>query len=76
MKLAMYSLQPLLIDMGVDLRCRYVGVAEHLLDNSQIRAVAEQMCCEAVAQQVRVNILLQSSPLRVFLNDLPDSCCS
>ena len=71
----MHSLQPLLIDMGVDLRCRYVGVAQHLLDNSQIRAVAEQMCCEAVPQKVRVNILLQSSPLRVFFNDLPYPRC-
>jgi hypothetical protein len=48
MKLAMYSLQPLLIDMSVDLCCGYVGVAQHLLDNSKVRAVAEQMCCEAV----------------------------
>ncbi len=40
MKLAMHSLQPLLIDMGVNLCRRYVGVAQHLLDDSQIRAVA------------------------------------
>jgi len=44
----MHSLQPLLIDMGVDLRRRYVRVAQHLLDDSQIRAVAEQVRCEAV----------------------------
>ena len=40
MKLAMHSLQPLLIDVGVDLCRRYVGVTQHLLDDSQIRAVA------------------------------------
>ena len=71
----MYSLQPLLIDMGVDLRRRYVGVAQHLLDDSQIRAVAEQMRCEAVSQKVRINVLFQADPLRVLLNDLPDPRC-
>jgi hypothetical protein len=40
MKLAMHSLQPLLIDMRVDLCRRYVCVAQHLLDDSKIRAVA------------------------------------
>ena len=34
MKLPMHSLQSLLIDMGVDLRGRYIRVAQHLLDDS------------------------------------------
>ena len=72
MKLAMHSLQPLLIDMGVDLCRRYVRVTQHLLDDSQIRAVAEQMRCEAVAQKVRINVLFQSGALRVLFNDLPN----
>lgn len=71
----MYSLQPLLIDMGVNLCCRYVRVAQHLLDDSQIRAVAKQMRCEAVPQKVRIDVLFQSGPLRVLLNDLPDPRC-
>ena len=75
MKLAMHSLQPLLIDMGVNLCRRYVGVAQHLLDDSQIRAVAKQMRCEAVPQKVRIDVLFQSGPLRVLLNDLPDPRC-
>ena len=75
MKLAMHSLQSLLIDMGVNLCRRYVGVAQHLLDDSQIRAVAKQMRCEAVPQKVRIDVLFQSGPLRVLLNDLPDSRC-
>ena len=75
MKLAMHCLQPLLIDMGVNLCCRYVGVAQHLLDDSQIRAVAEQMRCETVAEKVRIDVLFQSGPLRVLLNDLPDPSC-
>ena len=48
MKLAMHRLEALLIDMGIDLCRRNVGVAQHLLNDSKIRAVAEQMRCEAV----------------------------
>jgi len=75
MKLAMHSLQPLLIDMGVDLCRRYVRVTQHLLDDSQIRAIAEQMRCEAVPQKMRIDVLFQSGALRVLFNDLPDSRC-
>src|SRR5438067_2644243 len=75
MKLAMHSLQPLLIDMGVNLCRRYVRVTQHLLDNSQIRAVAEQMRCEAVPQKMRIDVLFHSGALRVLFNDLPDPRC-
>ena len=53
MKLAMHSLEPLLIDMSINLGRRYVRVPQHLLDDSKIRAVAEQMRCEAVPQRMR-----------------------
>jgi hypothetical protein len=75
MKLAMHSLEPLLIDMGIHLGRRYVRMAQHLLDDSKIRAVAKQMRCEAVPKKVRINILLQSGALRVLFNDLPNPCC-
>ena len=71
----MYSLEPLLIDMGVDLCRRYVRVAQHLLDDSEIRAVAEQMRCEAVPKKVGINIFFQSGALRMLLNDLPNPRC-
>jgi hypothetical protein len=48
MELAMHSLETLLIDMRINLGRRYVCVAQHLLDDSEIRAVAEQMRGEAV----------------------------
>ena len=76
MKLAMHSLQPLLIDMSVYLCGRYVRMAQHLLDDSQIRAVAEQMRCEAVPKKVGINIFFQSGALRVLFNDLPNPRCS
>ena len=75
MKLAMHSLEPLLIDMSINLGRRYVRVPQHLLDDSKIRAVAEQMRCEAVAQKVRINVLFQSGALRVLFNDLPNPRC-
>jgi hypothetical protein len=75
MKLAMHSLEPLLIDVSIDLSRRYVRMAEHLLDDSKICAVAEQMRCEAVPQKVRINVLFQSGVLRVLFDDLPNPRC-
>ena len=72
----MYCLQPLLIDMGVDLGRRYIRVAQHLLDNSQICAIAEEMRRKAVSQKVRINVFFQSGVPRVFFYDLPDPRCS
>ena len=56
MKLAVHRLEPLLVDVGVNLRGRDVGVAEHLLDDPQVRAIAEQVGGEAVPEQVRIDI--------------------
>ena len=50
MKLSMHSLEPLLVDMGINLCGRYIRVAEHLLDDAQVSPIAEQMRGEAVAQ--------------------------
>ena len=75
MKLSMHSLEPLLVDVGINLGRRYVRVAQHLLDDSKIRAVAEKMRCEAVPQKMRINVFFQSGVLRVLLNDLPNPCC-
>jgi hypothetical protein len=38
-KLPVHSFEPLLIDMSVNLRRRNIGVAQHFLDNPQIRTV-------------------------------------
>src|SRR5947207_8474589 len=43
MKFPMDRFQALLINVRVNLRRRDIGVAEHLLDDAQISAVAEQM---------------------------------
>jgi len=69
----MHSFQSLLIDMRIDLRRRNIGVPEHFLDDAKIGAVAQQVRRKAVSQKVRVNVLFQSGPSRVFLHDLPDT---
>ena len=61
-----------LIDVGIDLRGRNVGVTEHFLDNTQIGPIVEQMRGEAMPQRVRSDILRDASPARVFLDQQPD----
>ena len=74
MKLSMHGFQPLLIDMCIDLRCRDVRVAEHFLDDAQIRAIPEKMSRETVPEKVGINVFFQSGAARVFFYDLPDTC--
>jgi len=45
-------LQPLAEDMGIDLRRRDIGMAEHLLNAAQIGAVVEEMAGEGMPQDV------------------------
>ena len=43
MELSVHGFEALLIDVGVDLGCRNVGMAQHFLDDAQIGTVTEQM---------------------------------
>ena len=40
-------------DMGIDLRSRNVGVAEHLLDGTNIGVILDQVRRERMPQRVR-----------------------
>ena len=60
MKLPMYSFEPLLINVRVNLRRRNIGVAEHFLDDAQVGAVAQEMGRETMSQQVGIDVRLQS----------------
>jgi hypothetical protein len=73
MELSMDGFEALLIDMGVNLGRRDIGVAKHFLDDAQIGAVAEQMGGETVTQQVRIDVCLQPGKFGVFFDDLPDA---
>ena len=72
MELPMDGLQPLLIDVRVNLCRRNIGVPEHFLDDPQIGAVTQEMRRKTVAQQVGINVRLQAGMLRPLLHDLPD----
>src|SRR6185295_5872729 len=56
----------------VDLCGREVGVAEHQLDRTQVRAALEQMRGERVAQHVRAERARQVGFARVLLENLPE----
>ena len=58
MKLPVHGFQPLLVYVRVNLRRRNIGVAKHFLDDSQVRAIAEKVRRETMAEQVRINIHL------------------
>ncbi len=73
MKLPMHSFKPLLVDMRVNLRRGNVRVPEHFLYDPQIGSVPEQMRRKTVPEQMRVNVLFQPRPLRLFFYNLPDA---
>jgi hypothetical protein len=59
--------------MRVDLRGGNIGVAEHFLDDTQVRAIPEQMRRETVPKQVRVNVRFQSRMTSMLFYDLPNA---
>jgi hypothetical protein len=73
MKLSVRGLQPLLVHMCVDLRRRNISVTKHFLDDSQVCAIAKQVRRKTMAEQVRINIGLQSRMPRARLHDLPNA---
>ena len=73
MKLLMDGLEPLGVDMGVNLGGGDVGVAEHFLNNTQRCAVLQQVAGEGVAQRVRRHIFHDAGPFGVLLDNLPQS---
>src|SRR6267143_617955 len=66
-------LQPLLDNVGVDLRCRNIRVAKHQLNGSQIRAALEQVCGETMPQHVRGQRHSQFRPAPVRGENFPDA---
>jgi hypothetical protein len=55
MRLEIQLATPSIGYVGVQLRCREVGVAEHLLDAAQVRSTLEEMRRIRVSEQVRVD---------------------
>ena len=47
------SSESILNNVGVNLRCRYIGMAQHLLQTAQIRTVRQKMAGKCMSQHVR-----------------------
>src|SRR5436853_5052817 len=60
-------------EVGVHLRGRDVGVAEHLLDRSQVAAAGEGVGGEAVAQGVWAHLAGETSVASMALDDLVEA---
>src|SRR4051794_13385661 len=73
MEAMMHGLEPLLIDMRVDLRGGDIRMSEHLLDDAQVGAVAQQVRGKRMPQQVRVNVNAHAGELRDLFHNLPDA---
>ena len=57
--------------MRVDLRCGYVGVPKHFLDDAQISSSSEQVSGEAMPEKVSINIGVKPGARGVSLDQLP-----
>src|SRR4051794_39626804 len=61
--------------VGVELSCRQIGMPEHLLDRAQVGASLEQVRCEGVPQEVRVDALgLEPGLVGEAAQDQKDAC--
>lgn len=69
MKFPVRVFETVLIDVGVDLRRRDIGVAEHFLDHAQVRAVGEQVRGKAVPHLVRMDVLFEAAGRGAFEED-------
>src|SRR5258705_7602511 len=73
MKTVVHRPHPLLQHVGVNLRRRQIGVAEHHLDGAEIRAALEQVRRERMPQHVRAERPSEAGAAPVRLQDLPEA---
>src|SRR5215212_118921 len=66
-------LQPVAREVGVHLRGRDVGVAEHLLHGAEVAAAGQKVGGEAVAQRVRAHPAGEAGVAGVALDDLVEA---
>lgn len=67
-----YRAQPAARDVGIDLGCTYVGVAEHGLYAAKVRSAFEQMRGKCVPQHVRAKVLKKAACLAVRGQQFPE----
>src|SRR5665213_2271802 len=71
MKLPMDGLQPILIDMRINLCRADIAVAQQFLHYAQIRPAADQVGRETMAERVRGYRFQQSAPTAIFFHQIP-----
>src|SRR5580704_16971027 len=71
-KVVMGFLDAALVDVRIDLCCRYIRVPEHFLDDAQVRAVVEQVGGETVAQRVGCDGFVDAGDAGVFFDEHPN----
>ena len=59
--------------LGIDLRGGYIGMAEHLLNGSEVSAVFKQMSGKGVTESMRCDLLLYSGFLLIGFYYFPES---
>ena len=57
MQVAHQAFQPFFEHVGIDLRGRYVGMAEQGLHDAQVRAVVQEVAGKGMTQHVRADLL-------------------
>ena len=73
MELPVDGLQTGGVHMGVDLRRRDVGVAEHFLNDAQVGPAGEQMGGEAMPEKVGVDVGFEPGTRCVAFDELPNA---
>ena len=73
MELPVNVSEPLLVNVRVDLGRSNIGMAEELLDDSQVGSILQKMSGKGVSEEVRVDFLGDARLPRSFLDDLPDT---
>jgi len=71
MKLFVLGLQPVPVDMGVNLRGGNIRVTQHLLNRSQIGPALQKMGGKRMPQRMRLYFLFDPGLLGIMLDDLP-----
>ena len=68
----MHRLEPLLIDVRINLGRRNIRMPQQLLDDAQVRPIPQQVRREGMPQQMRIHIHVNPRVPRDPLYDLPD----
>ena len=67
------GLEPLLIDVRVDLSGGNVGVSQKFLNDAKIGSIFQKVGGEGMSQEVRVDVLIETRSLSAFLDDLANT---